>query len=150
MRLNDRRLRKVSCFTDRRVKLQEWSCCRVLWYGSRYLCLVAGWTYCVWVCLVFTIFTLCADISLHWCHWCSVNGTSDILGGFNHLLYNLHVLSRDDPRQFVMFQVSNHLLLLCKCRVETKDLYSFSEVFIPINLKVLHLSSTDEDRVVHL
>ena len=31
-----------------------------------------------WV-LSFSVFGLCADISLHWCHWCSVDGTSDVL-----------------------------------------------------------------------
>ena len=32
------------------------------------------------------IFGLCADISLHWCHWCFVDGTSNDLGGCSHPL----------------------------------------------------------------
>ena len=39
-----------------------------------------GWGGC---CLQSTVsFGLCADISPHWCHWCSVDGTTDVLGGF--------------------------------------------------------------------
>ena len=42
---------------------------------------VSGWV------LSFKIFGLCADISLHWCHWCSVDGTSDFLGSFSSCFY---------------------------------------------------------------
>ena len=36
---------------------EEWSCCAVCWYSSRYFCIccqmAAGWTDCVWVDVVF-------------------------------------------------------------------------------------------------
>ena len=35
---------------------------------------VSGWV------LTFSIFALCADSSLHWCRWCSADGTTDVLG----------------------------------------------------------------------
>ena len=54
----------------------EWSCSVVWWYGGRYFCIccqmAAGWTDCgMWV--------LSFSISLHWCHWCSVDGGSNVL-----------------------------------------------------------------------
>ena len=57
----------------------EWSCCIVWWYSSFTPVPGSRWTHCGWVGVVFCFFGLCADISLHWCHWCSVYGTSDVL-----------------------------------------------------------------------
>ena len=38
-------------------------------------------------CCLLLSFGLCADVSLHRCHWCSVDGTSDVpVVGFHHLL----------------------------------------------------------------
>ena len=63
----------------------EWSCSVVWWYSSRYFCIscqvATGWTNRLWLggcCLLVSRFT---DISVHWCHWCSVDGTRDVLVG---------------------------------------------------------------------
>ena len=51
-----------------------------------------GWTDCGWGGCLWASLGLCVDISPHWCHWCTVDSTNDVLGCFNHLLYSLYVL----------------------------------------------------------
>ena len=66
---------------------EQWSCSVVWWKCQQILLYVlsdgsrvnrlwlSGWL------LSFSIFGPCADISLHWCHWCSADGTTDVLVG---------------------------------------------------------------------
>ena len=62
---------------------------------------VRWWTDCGWV-LSYSIFGLCEDISLHWCHWYSVYGTSDVL-----------VVLITHCRAFLSWAMMNHAGLWC-------------------------------------
>ena len=54
-----------------------------------------------WV-LSLSIFGLCADVSLNWCHWCSVDGTGEVL-----------VVWISCCRAFLSWVVMNHASLWC-------------------------------------
>ena len=48
-----------------------------------YLCQTTGWTDCCWAgCCLLVSFRVCADILLHWYHWCSVDGYQWCCGQF--------------------------------------------------------------------
>ena len=81
--------------------------------------MAAGWTDCGWCgCCPLLSFGLCADISPHWCHWCSVDGNS-------YILVVLISRCRESLSWAVMshdslwcFQSGCFPLLLCKSRPE--------------------------------